>query len=313
MIIFKKTISTIIILFFCATNSFAEIKDSLFATIGDKAITRSDIVNEIKIILILNGETFSEEKKDLLQATAVKSIIKRTIKQIEINKYESLDYSKKDLFNELNRLATDINLDVGTLRDICAANEINFSIIEDQIKTELLWNTLIFDLYKNRISINQSEIEEQLTLIQNEKKKFNTEYLISEIIIESVPKEEIRSKIDKIKERIKTESFENVARDISISETAKIGGDLGWVNENAIAKNFKSKITDTIIGEVSEPILLPQGILIFMIRDKRTEEKIKNLEKAKDQLVSSEKEKILRMHSLSHFDNIRRSISIDYF
>ena len=50
-----------------------------------------------------------------------------------------------------------------------------------------------------------------------------------------------------------------------------------------------------------------------MIRDKRTEEKIKNLEKAKDQLVSSEKEKILRMHSLSHFDNIRRSISIDYF
>ena len=34
----------------------AEISDSLFMTIGNKPITKSDIVNEIKTILILNNE-----------------------------------------------------------------------------------------------------------------------------------------------------------------------------------------------------------------------------------------------------------------
>ena len=36
------------------------IKDSLFATVGNKAITQSDIINEIKIILILTGQGFTE-------------------------------------------------------------------------------------------------------------------------------------------------------------------------------------------------------------------------------------------------------------
>ena len=43
------------------TKLKAVIKDSLFATVGNKAITYSDIVNEMKILLILNNQTFSIE------------------------------------------------------------------------------------------------------------------------------------------------------------------------------------------------------------------------------------------------------------
>ena len=39
------------------------IKDSLFVTVGNKAITHSDIVDEIKIILILNKQSYAEDKK----------------------------------------------------------------------------------------------------------------------------------------------------------------------------------------------------------------------------------------------------------
>ncbi len=60
----------------------AEIKDGLFMTIGDKAITQSDVVNEIKIFLILNNESYSDEKRDELQKIAVNSIIKRNSRLI---------------------------------------------------------------------------------------------------------------------------------------------------------------------------------------------------------------------------------------
>ena len=60
-------------------------------------------------------------------------------------------------------------MDVDTLKNICISNELDFSIIENQIKTELLWNSLIFHLYKNRVTINLEEIDEQLKLSQNKK------------------------------------------------------------------------------------------------------------------------------------------------
>ena len=54
----KKIIFVILITLFCLTNGNAVIKDSLFATVGNKAITHSDIVNEIKTILICKWSKF---------------------------------------------------------------------------------------------------------------------------------------------------------------------------------------------------------------------------------------------------------------
>ena len=67
MINIKNTIFAIIISFFCLVESNAAIKDSLFATVGNKAITRSDIINEIKIILILNGQNFSQDYAEQIE------------------------------------------------------------------------------------------------------------------------------------------------------------------------------------------------------------------------------------------------------
>ena len=284
------------------------IKDGLFAIVGDRAITKSDIVNEIKIILILNNESYSDDKKDVLQKMAIKSSIERNIKQIEINKLSFLTYKQEDFINEITRLANRINIDVETLKNICASNDLDFKIIEDQIKTQLLWNSLIFNLYKDRLTINLEEIEEQLTILQ-EKKQPN-EYLISEIIIKPTGENNIETEIKELINKIKIHGFEKVAKDLSISKSAELGGDLGWLNENAITEEYRNKINKTPLGQISEPIILQEGILFFKVRDKR---KIKmNVEKEKDQLVWSEKTKILNMHSASHYDKLKRSVSIKF-
>ena len=287
------------------------IEDGLYATVGNKAITRSDIVNEIKVILILNNKRFSENERKELQQIAIKSIIKRSIKKIEIERNNYLEFNKQDLKKELLRLANNINIDVDTLKNIFSSNELDFSILENQIKTDLLWNSLIFQLFKNKISINLGEIDEQLKLIQN--KKEIKEYLISEIVIKPVEKDKLESVIVELKNRIKIEGFESVAVSLSISDSATRSGDLGWINENIISKKLLSAIANTPVGNISKPILLPNAILIFKIRDKRKIEKNINLEETKNLLINSEKERILNMHSSSHYNNLRRSISIKFF
>jgi len=293
-----------------STQDKVKIKDALFMIVGNKATTKSDIVNEIKIILILNNQSYSAEKRDQLQKLAVKSIVKRNIKQIALENHNFFQFKQQDLEIELMRLAKNINVDIETLKNICASNDIDFSIIEDQIKVELFWNSLIFQLYKNRITINPDDINEKLKLTQNNKK--TKEYLISEILMYVTQKDKLEEKINELKNKIKIEGFENVAKSLSISESAIRGGDLGWLNENIIAEKIKSNIINTPVGQLSEPIMLREGVLIFKIRDKRNIKNNKSLEEIKNELVNAEKTKMLQMYSLSHYDKLRRAINIKF-
>jgi len=287
------------------------IKDGLYVTVGNKAVTKSDIINEIKIILILNNKKFSEEIRLELRQLAIKALIKRNIKKIEVEKNSFLQFNENDLNNELQRISKSIGVDLNTLKEIFAANELSFSLLEDQLTTDLLWNSLIFAIYKNRISIDIEEIEEQLKSIKN-KTQIN-EYLISEIVIEAVSKDKVNEAVLNLKNKILNEGFENVAKNISISDSASNSGDLGWINENSISGKLKEVIARTAIGGISEPILLPNGILIFKVRNKKIIEKNRDMELVKEQLVNAEKTKILKMHSLSHYNNAKGSISIKFF
>ena len=288
------------------------IKDGLFATVGNRPITSSDIINEIKITLILNNLSYSEDKKKELQQMAVRSVLKRNIKQIAIEeKKDFLSFSQEEFNKELKRLLKAIKMDLKTLKEICKSNNLDYLLIEDQLKVELLWNSLIFAQYRDKLKINSEEIEEQLKLIQTKKDVYD--YLVSEIIIPSVETTKIKSRVKEIKDKIKKDSFEKVAMNESVSRTAIKGGDLGWLNENEISKKYLSKISKTSVGGLSEEILLPDGILIFKVRDKRKSSKELGLEEIKNQLINTEKTKMLNMYALSHYDNLRRSVTIKFF
>ena len=92
------------------------IEDGLYAAVGNKAITKSDIINEIKIILILNNKSYSKDEGEKLRQIAIKSIIKRNIKQIEIERRNFLEFNEQDLKKELLKLAKNINMDIDPLK-----------------------------------------------------------------------------------------------------------------------------------------------------------------------------------------------------
>ena len=220
----KKIVLIILISLIYLEKAKTEISDSLFMIVGDKAIAQSDIVNEIKMILILNNESYSEEKREELHRLSIQSIIKRKIREIEIERTGFFEFNQQDVNYELKRLANNINVDLETLKNICKSNELDFAIIEKNIQINLAWNSLIFQLYKDKISIDSDEIDEQLRISQREETE---EYLISEIMIKPVEKNMVESEIKKLKDKIKIEGFENVAKQLSISESSLNGGDLG--------------------------------------------------------------------------------------
>ena len=287
----------------------AEINDSLYMTIGDMAVTQSDVVKEIKIILILTNQSYSNERSEQFQEAAVKAIIKRSIKKLELEEKQYYNFDQRDLLKELNTLANNMGLDLDTLKSVFETNEIDFSNIEEQVKVELYWNSLIFQIYKDRISVNPDEIEEKLRLIRSQKVE---EYLISEILLPRTDNEIVEDQVNELKNIIDVEGFENAAKKLSISKTSLQGGNMGWLSEKILSNKIKKAVSSTAVGSLSEPLVIPEGILIFQIRDKRNVENNLSLEEAKEQLIQVEKSKILQMYSISHYDKLRRSTSIKF-
>ena len=99
---------------------------------------------------------------------------------------------------------------------------------------------------------------------------------------------------------------------LSVSANSKNGGNIGWIEENAISERFKSRILSTPVGKLSKPIILPEGIIIFTVRDKRKSTKVVDLKSVRQSLIATERNKMLNMYSLSHYESLTRKIAVNY-
>ena len=306
----KNIFYTIFIILFLSTSSFGEIQDNLFATVGDKALTDSDVIDEIKTILILSSQPYTKEKKKELQSIAVRRIIERAIKNIETEKYDFLQFDQIDLDNQLNNIARQANASVDALKTIFEKNGLDFEQIKKNIITELLWNKLMISIYKDNLKVNEDEINQQLSNFN--KNTESNEYLISEIVLKSVESRKLNDELNKVKNMIDDIGFEKTAMTLSVSANSKNGGNIGWIEENAISERFKSRILSTPVGKLSKPIILPEGIIIFTVRDKRKSTKVVDLNSIRQSLIATERNKMLNMYSLSHYESLTRKIAVNY-
>ena len=95
----------------------------------------------------------------------------------------------------------------------------------------------------------------------------------------------------------------------SISESAKLGGEIGWVNQNQISKKIFNSIKDLKIGEFTEVINTAGGsILLFLNNKEKIFKKIDREEEIK-KIISSEKNRQLNEFSIMHYKNLKISPS----
>ena len=49
------------------------------------------------------------------------------------------------------------------LKEMIESNNLNFEKFKERFKIDLMWNTLIFQLYRNKVVLNTSEVENKIT------------------------------------------------------------------------------------------------------------------------------------------------------
>ena len=297
-----------IIIFIFFFNSTYSIESKIIYNIQNEIITNIDLKNEFKYLLVLNNR-LKDIDKDTAFLISKESLVRDKIKKIEIMKnFKNLKIDQK--YEDI--LIKDIYLKLGLdnkdqFIEYLKEYDLKLKNIIEKITISALWNDLIIRKYSAKIEINEKKIKNKIDLINQQTTR---DFLLSEIVYEVENKEEINKKFIEIKKSIKDIGFENTVSLFSISDSAKTGGNIGWVNEKSLSQDIIKNI-EKMEGNLTQPIILPNSILMLKINEiKKSTLKIDydiELKKATDY----ERNKQLNQYSIIYFNRIKKNLEFN--
>ena len=302
----------ILLVKFSAISISSEIK--IIYKINDTIITTQDIENESNYLKALNINLANLPKKEL-QKTASQSLIREKIKKKEIEKYFQIDYEKAINSNEIDNIIINIysNLNFKTeeeFYDYLLKYNVSKNSLRKKFVIERMWNQLIVNKYSNSIKINEDEINKKVDEIINKNKGVNS-FNLSEIVFLEKTKVDNENKYLEIKKSIEKIGFDETAILHSISESAKLGGKIGWINENQISKKIVNAINKIKIGEYSEIINTAGGNIILKLNDRKKESTNINREEEINRLIRFKKNQLFTEYSIIFYKELENKAYVE--
>lgn len=304
----KKKLLFIFFLLINTEQLSSQIDNSIIITVGNYPITRLDLEKEMKIITVLSKIRINEENKKQVKDLAVQSLVKRSIKKSEIERLKITQFNKKDVDFQISNISKNLGLEKEDFKIFLQQNNIKYEDISERFEIDLKWNSAIFKLYKNKITLNTIEIEDKINS-EVEKVKLSKSVLLSEIQV-NVSSENLESTKNNVLSEIKEVGFDKAAIKLSISNSAKEGGNIGWINENKLSMTIYEGIKNLKKGEISKPIILEETMIIILKKDEKNNSY--NLENIKNNIVKQEKMKKLEMFSNSHYSDLEKKTNINF-
>ena len=298
---------TSFILFLFLDHNFAlGLENKILLKIDREIITTVDIANEIGYLQALNKNINNLDQNTLI-SIAKNNLIKDKIKQIELLKNLNKLEIKPD---HLKFLIKNIYLKIGLANleefKIYLKNYgLKIEMVEEKILIDANWKQFIYVRYKNQIKIDKKKIVQE---IKNRKSKI---YKLSEILFTLKGNDKLEIKYNLLNKSISEKGFENTALIYSVSDSSRKGGDLGWVNSNAISPKILKKLSLLNVNDHTDPIIVPGGFLILKIQDYKEEEIKYNIDKEIEKVVNSKVNEQLNMFSNLYLKKLKKDIIVN--
>lgn len=299
----------LIILFFLSffSNLFA-INNKIIAKIDNEVITSFELKNKILTTLFLSNQSINQSNVNKSKVLVMNTLTNLKLKKIELKRF-GIDYNTLDVNNQLQSISSN---NIQEFKSKFNQNNLNYEKFVEDLKIEIGWRQLIFNLYSEKIKLDETEINNQISILkdtQNNALEFN----LSEVLINIENNEDKNDKIDFIKKQFEEIGFESAALKFSESSTALEKGNLGWLNSKGLSNQILSIVSKMDIGQISTPIESTNFILFLKLNDKRTVEiKKENYKAMKKKLIEQKKNELFSLYSKSYLSKVKNNSFIEY-
>ena len=306
-----KFLLVLLISFNLVTNVYSK-SIEILVKVQNEIITNIDLENEIKYLLFMNPK-LSELQNIRIKRIAKDSLITEIIKKNELKKFYNLENENKIIdIVERNFLKSKNLKNNNELKILLKNKKLDYELVRNKLQIEALWNSLVYKKYSKNLNINETELRKNIINQFNSKKRKN-EYNLSEILFTESISENFEIKYNKLVKSINEIGFENSANIFSVSNTAKNGGLIGWINELQLNNQIKKNIQNLKVNEVSNPIKVSNGYLLIKLNNKRELKEKINVEQELKKLIKLETNRQLSNFSMIYFKRLRKNVKINEF
>ena len=308
----KKIFIYLLIIFNLFTKNVNSLENKIILKVNNKIITTFDINQEKRYLIVLNQNLLKLEQNKL-KSLARDSLIKEKIKEIELAKYYQIEKALND--SNLEKIVKNLYQTIGfqNKRDFKSYLEnqnLTFTSIKRKLAIEMLWNNLIFEKFNKLVVID--EIELKINLDKEIKNlSFTKDIFLSEILLRNSKDLKLDEVYSEILKSIKNVGFAATANIFSISNTAKLGGKVGWVKESSLSKQVQQNILNLKTGKISKPIKINENFLILRIDETKINKQKINKDKILSNRILYKKNQQLERYSLAYFNKVKQNIQIN--
>jgi peptidyl-prolyl cis-trans isomerase SurA len=242
----------------------------IVAVVNGDVVTSGDVENRARLFALSTGLPTTAEVIDRLKNQILNQLIDEKLRLQEAQRHKVV-VPDKQIAGAIHEIEQRNNMPEGAMRQRLAGLGVSVRTLIDQIRVQLAWTQVLRERLAEKITISDSEIDEQMRL--HERQIGKPEYRIGEIFIPVDDPVNIAD-AQRFAETVIGElragaAFAAVAAQFSQTQTALEGGELGWVQPDQLDPQVARLVVAMPVGAVSNPVKVPGGFDIVTLQAKR--------------------------------------------
>ncbi len=228
------------------------------AQVNDSVITEFEVGQRVRLLQVLNAPGATRD-------AALNALIEDRLR-ILATQAAGLELGAEGLNAALEEFAGRANLSTQEFVGLLGQAGVSQETFRDFVAVNVAWRDLIRARYSNRVQISEDEIDRALSASGE---SGSIRVLLSEIIMPAPPPRlaEVQARAERIAQSTSIAEFSGFARQYSATATRGRGGRLDWVALNTLPPALRSIVLGLGVGEVTDPLPIPNAIALFQLRD----------------------------------------------
>ncbi len=226
-------------------------------TVNDDVVTRYEIDQRVSLLTVLGA-------RGDLREQAIDGLISDRLRIASANA-AGIVATEAQIETALEAFAARNGQTTASVLAMLESGGVAQKSLRDLVTSNFVWQTFIRQTQAASLSVSDSDIDAALAATGE---STNLQVLVSEIVLPLIEgqEEEIRKLARDISQLRSQEEFESAARQFSVAGSRADGGKLDWIPLSNLPQALRPVILPLAIGQVSEPLELPNAVALFQMR-----------------------------------------------
>lgn len=240
--------------------------------VNDEPLSTFDINERLYLLIAISGGVKTRDEFLKMREQVIQTMTDEILQLQEAKKYD-LVIPPAQLEEYFARRAQQLGLTPQKYEEALRSIRSSKQSVLKQMESDIAWREIVSGLLGQSVSVSDDEVEATIERIKANKGKY--EYRLSEIVLlvnDPSQEESVKTYAQQIVDQLRSSPdvrFPDVARNVSVSSTAAVGGDLGWIVESDLSADITDHVQKLDIGEYSDPVKVAGSYRIYALANRR--------------------------------------------